>query len=236
MLILPRLFLRAGGWMGLVLIAIAWIMLPLSIHQTFETRALKDQGVQVLGVITDKWQSPGSDAILAIDYTFAPEGGAPLSVSHHYVSARFWAAHPVGAAIPITYLPENPAVNAAEPSDMRHGAWIGMLVGLALAALGLGLSFWAAHHALRAWEARRDVREVVDGVVTHRRLVRLISELEFTRLPEDAHPTHTSFPRLLWGHGWARKGTPVRLALTGNGTWLLSDLMLPKDFAPGPVQ
>lgn len=234
MLISIRLFLRAGGWMVIILLIILAVIVPQFVKNQSTSRALASYGTQISAQVTgrDVQQKFSGGAWYFLDYTFAPPGRSKVYIRHQEVTADIHANSQIGSMITVVFLPQTPKVAHADPHNLGRGSWlsVGAIVIVLLSAVLLG--YRAFTQAKVAFRARQNIRGRAKGVIVKRRIIRLISEVDFTQLPAGSHPTYRSFPRIFWGHKAMRDGTLVSLALSDAGAFLWEDLLLPRGYAP----
>jgi len=135
-------------------------------RQAAERRLLREQGVEVRGVITRLRRTRGDDPELRVYYRFGSPDGTHAGQAR--APRRLWDELREGSELPIRYLPSNPAVSIPAGWDRSVlPMWVAVLCAASLAAFGV----------LLIWRVRREIHLLSEGraapaVVTRLKKVR----------------------------------------------------------------
>jgi len=121
-------------------------------RQAGEGRMLREQGVEVRGVITRLRRTRGDDPELRVYYRFASPDGT--HTGHANAPRRLWDELREGSELPIRYLPSNPAVSVPSGWDRN------VLPMLAVVACAASLVLAGV---LVIWRVRREVYLLSEG-------------------------------------------------------------------------
>ncbi|MDF0599939.1 hypothetical protein P1J78_04270 [Psychromarinibacter sp. C21-152] len=164
------LFIRLGGWVGLILGALLLVVTTFSAGALFLADRLDRSGALAYAVVTDTREAPSAEGTEHyVTFTFKAKGGGGRTVETA-VSPGYYADARIGDERPIRYLLDDPTQVEEDLGAYRRVGtrlrWIGLAVGLA----GLAALWVFGKRANRAVRVRRDGRRVLADVMGVREL------------------------------------------------------------------